>query len=338
MRGRVGGADMTCTERFLGFLFAGYPDNDALSCEIRCLKPGAQDGDHERVVRRWFGLAPEYLVKAADYCRAMAPTHDVYVGVLPRRGKGGFARDVTHARMLFCDIDAGDDPSGVFDLLSGSATIMHLSALVETPSGGAHVYWGLSVTEDLANSEARAAYRDALKRVVRAIGGRKPGAHADARATDEARILRVPGTLYHKSSPPTPILRWFLSHAERHDLRWWNRRLPVLSPEPEYHAFTPRGNHSLPHAGRDFGDDEQLLDAAMREPGFSALWLGDRSRYDGDDSRADMALMTRLAWWTACNPSRMERLFSRSVLGQRKKWQREDYRRRTINRALGRAT
>lgn len=68
---------------------------------------------------------------------------------------------------------------------------------------------------------------------------------------------------------------------------------------------------------------------------FSALYdAGDTSAYNGDDSAADIALANILVWWTNGDADRIERLFTASALGQREKWKREDYRRRTIGRAL----
>ena len=63
-------------------------------------------------------------------------------------------------------------------------------------------------------------------------------------------------------------------------------------------------------------------------------WFPDQSR-SFDHSAADQALMNALAFWTGCNPARMERLFSRSKLGMREKWRnRPDYRNRTIWAAI----
>jgi primase-polymerase (primpol)-like protein len=68
---------------------------------------------------------------------------------------------------------------------------------------------------------------------------------------------------------------------------------------------------------------------------IQALWNGDIARYGGDDSSADMALLTHLAFWTNKDVWEMERLFSQSALGQRDKWQkRADYRKRSIQKAL----
>jgi len=68
---------------------------------------------------------------------------------------------------------------------------------------------------------------------------------------------------------------------------------------------------------------------------FSALFdRGDTSAHDADDSAADLALMSIMAFWSQ-DEEQLERLFSASALGQRGKWRdRRDYRRRTIKKAL----
>lgn len=62
---------------------------------------------------------------------------------------------------------------------------------------------------------------------------------------------------------------------------------------------------------------------------------GSRGGYGFDHSGADQALMNLLAFWTGCNPVRMERLFGLSALGKRDKWQmRPYYRRRTVHSSI----
>ena len=68
---------------------------------------------------------------------------------------------------------------------------------------------------------------------------------------------------------------------------------------------------------------------------IKALWQGDVASYAGDDSSADLALLSHLAFWTKGDAVAMETLFGQSVLGQRSKWQsRADYRQRSIQKAL----
>jgi putative DNA primase/helicase len=82
--------------------------------------------------------------------------------------------------------------------------------------------------------------------------------------------------------------------------------------------------------------DEDLLELAMHAKNgekFSRLWRGDTSDYAGDDSRADLALCSLLAFWTDGDTERMDHLFRRSGL-MREKWNRHDYRERTFNKVL----
>jgi hypothetical protein len=85
--------------------------------------------------------------------------------------------------------------------------------------------------------------------------------------------------------------------------------------------------------------DEDLLEKARSAKNgdkFIALFdHGDASPWNGAQSSADQALADHLAFWTGGDFERMERLFSRSALGQRDKWrERPDYRERTLNKAI----
>lgn len=82
--------------------------------------------------------------------------------------------------------------------------------------------------------------------------------------------------------------------------------------------------------------DEELIEYAMTaENGakFERLWNGDTTEY-ASHSEADQALCNLLAFWTGGDPHRVERLFYESGL-VRDKWRdREDYRDRTIRKAI----
>jgi putative DNA primase/helicase len=81
--------------------------------------------------------------------------------------------------------------------------------------------------------------------------------------------------------------------------------------------------------------DRDLIERAMAaENGdkFRRLWRGDTSAYPSP-SEADLALCGLLAFWTQGDESRIERLFRQSGL-MRDKWGRDDYRRRTISKAM----
>ncbi len=100
-------------------------------------------------------------------------------------------------------------------------------------------------------------------------------------------------------------------------------------------ASSATNGHKPRTAPLDVGDEDLLALAKQAKNGekFSRLWRGDTSDYSGDDSRADLALCSLLAFWTDGDPERMEHLFRQSGL-YREKWNRQDYRERTLNRVL----
>jgi len=86
------------------------------------------------------------------------------------------------------------------------------------------------------------------------------------------------------------------------------------------------------------GDDNKLLEKARNATNgqkFVSLFdKGDISAYGDDDSAADQALCNMLAFWCGPNPERINTLFRRSELSREKWLKREDYRQRTIDKAL----
>ena len=81
-------------------------------------------------------------------------------------------------------------------------------------------------------------------------------------------------------------------------------------------------------------DDDLVLLASAAANGlkFARLFAGDASDY-GSRSEADLALVSLLAFWTQRDAERIDRLFRKSGLF-REKWNRRDYRERTLARAI----
>ena len=109
----------------------------------------------------------------------------------------------------------------------------------------------------------------------------------------------------------------------------------LTDPEPE-----PSGNGDRPHHAGPPPElsDEAIIDLCRKAKNaakFSNLYdAGDTSLYEGDDSRADQALASILAFYTQ-DAVQLEQIIDGSALGRRPKWRnRQDYRRRTINKAL----
>ncbi|MEJ7791834.1 MAG: hypothetical protein WKF65_07690 [Gaiellaceae bacterium] len=94
------------------------------------------------------------------------------------------------------------------------------------------------------------------------------------------------------------------------------------------------GSHS-PAVPVDLGDRELIEKAIGAKNGakFERLWNGDTSAHGDDDSVADLALCSLLAYWTGRDPDRIDSMFRSSGL-YREKWERQDYRERTIGKAI----
>lgn len=101
----------------------------------------------------------------------------------------------------------------------------------------------------------------------------------------------------------------------------------------QHHA---NGNGQIPT------DDQTLLDrmfSSRNGADIQALWNGDSSPYNGDESAADLALCNYLAFWTGNDAARMDRMFRQSRLYRDHKWNRpartgEKYGEGTIARAI----
>lgn len=102
------------------------------------------------------------------------------------------------------------------------------------------------------------------------------------------------------------------------------------NPKPQTAASVDK------HAAGFVGSDDELIRIAMSAKNgakFNALWNADTSGHGNDDSVADLALCSMLAFWTGNDSARIDLLFRRSGL-YRQKWERDDYRNRTIAKAI----
>lgn len=80
----------------------------------------------------------------------------------------------------------------------------------------------------------------------------------------------------------------------------------------------------------------EIVDKAMAASNghkFQKLWQGDCSEFSDDQSSADLALCSMLAFWCGGNASLIDQCFRASGL-MRDKWEREDYRTGTIEKAV----
>ena len=90
----------------------------------------------------------------------------------------------------------------------------------------------------------------------------------------------------------------------------------------------------IPQKPVAISDSKLLEKAKVARDGkkFTKLWDGNTEGYPSE-SEADLALCSKLAFWTNGDAERINTLFCQSGL-MRDKWDRDDYRRRTIEKAL----
>ena len=137
--------------------------------------------------------------------------------------------------------------------------------------------------------------------------------------------------------------RWFTFSANP-----WKESYPLRKVTPAeslellrmlgYPWLPPRKNKKNEPAEKISLADEVILEkmfASKNGVKIHAIYDGDISAYGNDDSSADMALCSHLAFWTGRNAEQIDRLWLNSPIGAREKTQkRKDYRDRTINKAI----
>jgi hypothetical protein len=103
-------------------------------------------------------------------------------------------------------------------------------------------------------------------------------------------------------------------------------------PEHHHHPDTDAANGE-PGPPHDLDDDELLRRMFASKHGMLLrhLWDGGADDYTSA-SEADLAFCSRVGWWVRWDKDRVDRLFRRSRR-MRAKWERENYRRRTLARA-----
>src|SRR5215204_5125587 len=156
-------------------------------------------------------------------------------------------------------------------------------------------------------------------------GALPPGRNRKGRfeAYDRGRYFTV--TDRHLAGTPKTI------EARQEQLERVVKRVFGSSPAESENGHSTNGSAPKPNS---LTDDELLRKASSASNGerFARLWSGDTGGY-GSHSEADLALCGMLAFWTGGDPICMDRLFRASGL-YREKWERADYRNRTISEAL----
>jgi hypothetical protein len=140
------------------------------------------------------GMSQRFLPHHDTYSAARAILRlglrsDVYVGVAPRRARGGGKDAIERLWALWVDLD-DVDAAAALERLPVSPQVVIASG----SPGHLHAYWTLSRPVTVKAAEA------ANRRLAAELGG-DTGA-----VTNAATILRPPGTHSFKTRPPTPVV------------------------------------------------------------------------------------------------------------------------------------
>jgi hypothetical protein len=99
--------------------------------------------------------------------------------------------------------------------------------------------------------------------------------------------------------------------------------------------FAANGDHKSAPREQTSGD-QRLAKAIAADPKLAQLWAGETEGY-ASQSEADLALSMKLVFWFGRDTAQIDQLFRQSGL-MRDKWNREDYRERTLKSALEKQT
>jgi len=175
------------TDTNQAFLMALFPEWPAgVFAEVRALKD-------EVWTQHWERSATGIL----DRARRLSPTHDVYFGVNPRRGRNGTKDAVAYVGAFHVDMDCPLE-----DALDRLHSFPLAPSAVVSSGHGAHVYWLL--TEPFTIESV-----DDVRRVEAINRGVANALHGDRGAWDASRVLRVPGTIsYKRGGVPVELIEF----------------------------------------------------------------------------------------------------------------------------------
>ena len=272
----------------------------------------------------WFPTASPRLIDQ------MLSRFNLYFSVHPssiNRGVHNRASlsDISAINCLFAEFDRA--PGQTAEHLLASINQMDIPPSVIIHSGGGyHCYWLLDRTFVITTEQDREIAQGTQYAWVDHVG-------SDHAAKDLTRVLRVPGTHNHKPqyAPAYPLVEFVkydlellytfedLEREVQHIIDATNRRRAAATNATVVAVEL---------------DDQTIIEQMLkRDLQALALWEGDLSAYNDDHSSADQALCNKLAFWFGRDADRIDHVFRRSGL-YRPKWLRDDYRQRTIDKAI----
>lgn len=164
----------------------------------------------------WFKV-PDGVNAAQEYAIQHKQIADIFFGVCPRKerlgpNRRGTGEDINFISTLFADIDILDQahkssalPKDQHEALNFIGSLDIQPSCIVSSGHGLHIYWILEAPVNITDSS-----RDEIQRLMRGWQGYINNKAADCgwqfdRVGDLARVLRVPGTLNHKTDLAQPV-------------------------------------------------------------------------------------------------------------------------------------
>lgn len=199
----VGVGGRAATRQFLATLYRSAPAGSLV--EVR-FSVASEMG------RRFHRVAT--IERVVDAVAGLASWTDAYVGIVPRRRRGGRRDDlVERASVLWVDCDSRESVAALMAFRPRPAIV------IASGSGhNRHAYWALR------DAVALDVVEQLNRRLALELG-------ADARSSDAARILRPAGSANWKSGRPAAVRLIALNGERSIDAAELDRRLPAQATQ-----------------------------------------------------------------------------------------------------------
>jgi putative DNA primase/helicase len=185
----------------------------------------------------------------------------------------------------------------------------------------------------LASYTERSPGGDGLRVIVKAKlpAGRRRKGHFEV--YNQEHYLTITGNTFPIGSAPLPIVERQVEVEAIHAQVFAEKKQPEQKQQQN-----PQSQSHPEKTDSDELDEATLLSkarAAKNGSKFTALYDQGHRQSQGfnSTSEADLSLCYMLAFWTGRNRDRMDSLFRKSALF-RDKWNRDDYREKTLNEAI----
>ena len=159
--------------------------------ELRAIR--RDEPNPKRRTKRAFFPAGD-LAGIESFVARFGENRDLYVAVAARRTRdNGRLKNCGTVRVLWCDLDFKETPEDA--ARAALARFIHVPDMEVRSGGGLHLYWRLGPVDLQVEAED---FKRRLIGTARAIGG-------DEGSAEPAHILRLPGTLNFKYTPPREV-------------------------------------------------------------------------------------------------------------------------------------